>query len=86
MYSSQQPFVDPNFGDNSTSKYEKMEKLGEGTYGKVYKARDKDRNEFVALKKMVFEVKLMFVFVYFLFFFLRKCDFLPRIFMIFLKN
>ena len=61
MFISQQPYVDPNFGDNRITKFEKLEKLGEGTYGKVYKARDKDRNEIVALKKMTFEVKFFFI-------------------------
>ena len=32
-------------------RYEKIEKIGEGTYGKVYKARDKQTNQLVALKK-----------------------------------
>ena len=31
--------------------YEKLEKIGEGTYGKVYKARDKTTGKIVALKK-----------------------------------
>ena len=71
MFSSQQqqPYVDPNFGDNSIKKYEKMEKLGEGTYGKVYKSRDKDRNDIVALKKMTFEVKFLFICLFSLNFF-----------------
>ncbi|KAJ9079085.1 cyclin-dependent kinase 5 [Entomophthora muscae] len=33
-------------------KYQKIEKLGEGTYGIVYKAQNKDTNEFVALKRI----------------------------------
>lgn len=36
--------------------YEKLEKIGEGTYGKVYKARDKTTNQMVALKKTRLEV------------------------------
>jgi hypothetical protein len=36
--------------------YEKIEKIGEGTYGKVYKARDKTTSNLVALKKTRLEV------------------------------
>ncbi|XP_044499572.1 cell division control protein 2 homolog isoform X1 [Mangifera indica] len=35
--------------------YEKVEKIGEGTYGVVYKARDRNTNETIALKKIRLE-------------------------------
>ncbi|CAA2959097.1 cell division control 2 homolog A-like [Olea europaea subsp. europaea] len=35
--------------------YEKVEKIGEGTYGVVYKARDRETNETIALKKIRLE-------------------------------
>ncbi|THU71738.1 hypothetical protein C4D60_Mb04t04650 [Musa balbisiana] len=37
------------------SQYEKVEKIGEGTYGVVYKARDRLTNEMIALKKIRLE-------------------------------
>ncbi|KAL0844525.1 hypothetical protein Bca101_017771 [Brassica carinata] len=37
-------------------KYEKLEKVGEGTYGKVYKAVEKDTGKLVALKKTRLEM------------------------------
>lgn len=36
-------------------KYEKLEIIGEGTYGVVYKARDTDTNQIYALKKIRLE-------------------------------
>jgi len=37
---------------NSMENFQKIEKIGEGTYGVVYKARDKATGDFVALKKI----------------------------------
>lgn len=37
--------------------YEKIEKVGEGTYGKVYKAKDLNTGKLVALKKTRLEVR-----------------------------
>lgn len=45
----QQPLL-PVF--DSVSDYEKLHRLGEGTYGVVYKARDRRTGEIVALKKV----------------------------------
>jgi len=38
-----------------TNKYEKIDKIGEGTYGVVYKARDTETGEIYALKKIRLE-------------------------------
>jgi len=38
--------------NNLLVRYQKLEKLGEGTYGVVYKAREKATDKIVALKKM----------------------------------
>ena len=38
-------------------RYQKVEKIGEGTYGVVYKARDKTSGEIIALKKIRLEAE-----------------------------
>lgn len=38
-------------------KYQRIEKLGEGTYGTVYKARVKGTHNYVALKKIKVEAE-----------------------------
>ncbi|EFJ31297.1 hypothetical protein SELMODRAFT_169412 [Selaginella moellendorffii] len=42
----------PSWGSRSVECFEKLEQIGEGTYGQVYMAREKDTNEIVALKKV----------------------------------
>ncbi|KAJ3120058.1 cyclin-dependent serine/threonine protein kinase [Nowakowskiella sp. JEL0407] len=39
-------------------KYQKIEKLGEGTYGIVYKAQNRENGEFVALKRLILKIRL----------------------------
>ena len=34
-------------------KYEKIKKIGEGSYGQVFKCRDKETGETVAIKKFI---------------------------------
>lgn len=41
----------------SMDKYAKLEKVGEGTYGKVYKAQCKETGRLVALKKTRLEME-----------------------------
>jgi len=50
-----QPLRPQSPPDKRLSKYAKLEKIGEGTYGLVYKARDKVTNQLVALKKIRLE-------------------------------
>jgi len=42
---------------SALNQYKKVSKLGEGTYGKVYLARDNRTDELVALKKMILETE-----------------------------
>lgn len=41
-----------NSGGNEIERYQRISKIGEGTYGVVYKARDKLTNDVVAVKKI----------------------------------
>lgn len=43
-----------NFGIGSLACYSNLEQIGEGTYGYVYKAKDKTNHETVALKRLAF--------------------------------
>ncbi len=42
----------PKDSSNALPKYQLLEKIGEGTYGVVYKAKDRVTGQFVALKKI----------------------------------
>jgi serine/threonine protein kinase len=44
--------------------YERIEKVGEGTYGVVYKARNKENNEMVALKKIRLDTYVLLIITY----------------------
>jgi len=42
----------PKWGTRNVDAFEKLEQIGEGTYGQVYKARSRDDGSIVALKKI----------------------------------
>ena len=46
-----------SFGENSIENYVRLEKIGTGTYGVVYKAQDLRTNKLVALKKILLDVE-----------------------------
>ena len=46
-----------NFGNNDQSIFEKLEKIGSGTYGKVYKGRLKETGQIIAIKKMKIDIE-----------------------------
>jgi hypothetical protein len=50
-------FLNPNHSDSTMERYHKIEKVGEGTYGVVYKAKDRVTGEIVALKKIRLEAE-----------------------------
>ena len=45
-----------SFGSTSLDSYTKLENIGEGTYGLVYKAQDNRSKGIVAIKKILFEI------------------------------
>lgn len=45
----------PTKNESINVSYDKLEQIGEGTYGVVYKALDKQTGKFVALKKVRME-------------------------------
>lgn len=53
--SAPQPLLDPSRRAMALTSYEKIEKIGEGTYGVVYKAHDLITKRIVALKKIRLE-------------------------------
>jgi len=47
----------PGFGETTIERYRRLDKIGTGTYGVVYKALDTSTNEVVALKKILLDVE-----------------------------
>lgn len=45
------------FGETTLDAYTKIDKIGKGAYGEVYKAQDNRTKEIVAIKKIIFEIE-----------------------------
>ncbi|RLN37845.1 hypothetical protein BBJ28_00000475 [Nothophytophthora sp. Chile5] len=54
---SREPAAKPVEANFSSQRYQKLEKIGEGTYGVVYKAKDRVTGEVIALKKIRLEAE-----------------------------
>lgn len=48
--------------DMLSHRYKKIEKIGTGTYGKVYMCEDLETGEIVAIKQIIFHVSIYFLF------------------------
>jgi serine/threonine protein kinase len=48
---------DDNFGNNDRNMFEKIKTIGSGTYGVVYKGKNKEKNEIIAIKKIKIELE-----------------------------
>jgi serine/threonine protein kinase len=46
-------FFEPLGGCRDVNAFEKLNRIGEGTYGTVYRARDRDTQRIVALKRVI---------------------------------
>ena len=46
-----------NFGNNDRNMFRKLETIGSGTYGVVYKGMNKETNEIIAIKKIKIELE-----------------------------
>lgn len=60
----------PNDMKNIMDLFQKMEKVGEGTYGVVYKAKDKKTGKVIALKKIRLDALVhsyIYIFIYIIF-------------------
>ena len=42
------------YNNDKLARYERMDRIGEGTYGVVYKAKDLEKGDVVAMKRIRF--------------------------------